>query len=204
VLSSSFWPQRLIPARTRQYRDDALFARRHISVLSVGDRVARSDLQDMSARCDLYFLGLVGDFFRLTGLHAVDEHDGSHGRTHYDQFGRIGNVGFAMKPATARNAKQQDNKEYFQWTTLTQRKQRAYHARSSMVRETHRCLSPYSNAIARREIKRIPRLHVVGRIPWIKVSHRSNADRVGRMRIRCHDLTQDLVAPHGSPVLREA
>ncbi len=33
-----------------------------------------------------------------------------------------------MKPATARDAKQQDNKECFQWSTLAQRKQRAYHA----------------------------------------------------------------------------
>ena len=116
---------RLIPARL--YRDDALLARRHIGVLSIGDGVAHSYFQDVCARCDFYFLRPVGDFFGLAGLHAVDEYNGTHGRTGDNQLGRIGCVGLAMKPATARDAKQQDNKECFQWSTLAQRKRRAYH-----------------------------------------------------------------------------
>lgn len=99
-----------------------LFARRHIRVFSIGDGVAYSDFHDVSARRDFQFLRLLGDLLRLTGLHAVDEYQGTHRRAHDNQFSRIGGVRFAMKPATARDAKQQDNKECFQWSTLAQRK----------------------------------------------------------------------------------
>jgi len=99
-----------------------LFAESHVSVLSIGDAVAHSYLDDMSARRDFYLLRLVGDFFRLSRLLAVDEYRGTHGRAHDNELGRIGCVGLAMKPATARDAKQQDNKECFQWSTLASRK----------------------------------------------------------------------------------
>jgi len=86
------------------------FAGRNVGVLSIGDRVAHSDFHDVSARHDDYFLGLFGDFLRRTRLHAVDEYNRTHRRTHDNQLGWIGCVGLAMKPAAARDAKQQDNK----------------------------------------------------------------------------------------------
>ena len=81
----------------------------------------------MSARRDLYFLRTFGNFLRLTCLHAVDEDLGTHRCADDNQLGRIGRAGFAMKPATARDAKQQDNKECFQWSTLAWPKRTAYH-----------------------------------------------------------------------------
>ena len=104
-----------------------LFAPRHVSIFSISDRVARSDFHDVSARRDFYFLRLLGDFLRLTGLHAVDENQGTHRRPHDNELGRIRRVRLAMKPATARDAKQQDNKECFQWSTLAWPKRTAYH-----------------------------------------------------------------------------
>jgi hypothetical protein len=105
-----------------------LFARRHISVFSIGDRVTHSYFQNVGPRCNFYFLGLVRDLLRLTGLHAVDEYHRADRRADDNQFSRIGYMGFAMKPATTRDAKQQDNKERFQWSTFAHRKQAAYHA----------------------------------------------------------------------------
>ena len=95
-----------------------LFAGCHISVLSIGDGVAYPYFDDVSARCDFDFLRLVGDFLRLTDLHAIDEYQRTHRRARDNEFGWVGGVGLAMKPATARDAKQQDNKECFQWNTL--------------------------------------------------------------------------------------
>ena len=115
------WGCSLVPAR--QYRDDVLFSRRHVGVLSIGDRVAHSDFDYMSTRHDLHFLGLPGDLLGWAGLHAVDEYQGTGGCTHHHQFGRLGRMGFAVKPAATRNAKQQDDKKCFQLSTLAGRKQ---------------------------------------------------------------------------------
>lgn len=103
-----------------------LFARRHIRVLSIGDRIAHSYFQDVSPRRNFDFLGLVCNFLRLASLHAVHEYQGPDGRTDHNQFGRIGCMGFAMKPAAARDAKQQENEECLQWSTFgnPQNKQR--------------------------------------------------------------------------------
>ena len=102
-----------------------LFARGHIRVLSIGDRITHSYFQDVGPWCDFHFLGLVRDLLRLTSLHAVHEYQGPDGRTDHNQFGWIG-CRFAMKPAAARDAKQQDNKECFQWSAFgnPQKKQR--------------------------------------------------------------------------------
>lgn len=98
-----------------------LFARGHISVLSIRDRIAHSYFQDVGSRYDFHFLGLVRDLLRLTGLHAVDKYLGANWRADDHQFAWIGCMRFAMKPAAPGDAKQQDNKECFQWGTLAQR-----------------------------------------------------------------------------------
>jgi len=98
-----------------------LLARRHISVLSISDRVAHPYFQDVSARSDLYLLRLVGDLLRLARLHAVNEYDGTHRRAYDNQLGWIGCMGLPVKPAAPGDAKQQDNKEYFQCSTLVRR-----------------------------------------------------------------------------------
>jgi len=95
-----------------------LLARRHIGVLSISHRLSHSYFHDVSPRCDLYCLRLFGNFLWLPRLHAVDEYLGTHWRTYDYELTRIGRMGLPMKPATARDAKQQDNKECFQWGTL--------------------------------------------------------------------------------------
>jgi len=99
-----------------------LFALRDVSVLSIRDGVAHSYFHDVSARRDLYFLRLLGELLRLTRLHSVDENYRTHRRSYHNELSRIGRVGPAMKQAAARYAKQQDNKECFQWNTLAWRK----------------------------------------------------------------------------------
>jgi hypothetical protein len=81
-----------------------LLTRRHIGILSISDSVSHSDFQDVRARCDFHCLRLLGNFLRLTRLHAIDEYLRTHRRTDDDQLSRIWRVRFPMKPATARDA----------------------------------------------------------------------------------------------------
>jgi len=96
--------------RSRQHRNDALLARRYVGILPIGDARSHAHFHNVRAGGDFHGLGPIGDFFRFTDLRAIDEYHGAYRCARDDEFGGVGGVGLAMKPATARDAQQQDNR----------------------------------------------------------------------------------------------
>src|SRR5580658_3583286 len=92
----------LIPAASRQHRDDPPVARRHVRAFPVNNPVTGFYFHRMSARRDAEHSRPVWRFLRIAALHAVHEHPSPRRHAGDDEFGRLWTARFGtMEPGAA-------------------------------------------------------------------------------------------------------
>jgi hypothetical protein len=126
-----------LPSQTRQDHDHAAFAGTDIGILSIDDRVTHVYFHFVGAGRDHQNLRMIIARRRLSGLHAVDEHERSHRRAGHDDLCRVRRRRFSGEPTAGGKPSQCNQYEDSQWLCpRLAMKTGGYHA--APISTTHR------------------------------------------------------------------